>query len=169
MPTEVTRRGGWASTVAIVACLTLGFAMVGSSVAAPEAVDRVIGGVRIAAGKAILGDELPRIRLRDGGRIADLKSCRDEFVEIASYRAAGSLPLYAAHNLCGGDIILGWDVGQRVRVEGRDTLYEVVEERTLPKWSGSDQLEGMAGDLILQTCWYGVPRMRFMSLAPTTG
>ena len=63
-------------------------------------------------------------------------------------------------------MILGWDLGQRVMVEGSDVVYEVVEERHTPKWSNVEALVGMTGEFMVQTCFYGENRMRFLSLAP---
>lgn len=86
------------------------------------------------------------------------------------YRApAGApkvVPLYSAHNTCDGDINLGWDVGQLVRVSGSDTIYEVVAERQAITGSDSGILETMPDEMALQTCFYGTGIMRLLALSP---
>lgn len=164
------RRRGFGLLAASVALVALGAVFLAASVFAPDVVDRVTGDVKVAVQKRlheiVAPDELPVIRLGGEGGMVELDHCDGTFTEMISYRIDGVPPLYAAHNNCGGDVILGWELGQRITVAGSDTVYEVVEERHTPKWSNVDELVGMAGDLVVQTCFYGENRMRFLALEP---
>lgn len=148
----------------------LGMAVFAAIALVPDTVQRISGSVKVSATKwawdLFQPDTLPEVVLGSEGGTRELNRCTGEFIEMVSYRQEGVLPLYAAHNVCGGDIILGWELGQRVRVEGSDTIYRVVEERHTPKGTGGDLLRGMAGEFMLQTCYYGENRMRFLALAP---
>lgn len=148
----------------------LGVAFLAASTFAPEAVDRVTGDIKVAVQRQlhqlVAPDELPEIRLGDAGGMVELDRCDGTFTEMVSYRVDGVLPLFAAHNNCGGDVILGWEIGERVMVAGSDVVYEVVEERHTPKWSHVEELVGMSGEFMVQTCFYGENRMRFLALAP---
>ena len=164
------RRGRSGLLIASMALVVLGMSALVASTVAPDAVDRVTGTVKVAVQKqfqqVFAPDELPHITLGGEGGIAQLDECDGRFTEMISYRLDGVPPLFAAHNNCGGDIILGWELGQRVRVTGSDIVYEVVEERHTPKWSNVDVLVGMSGEFMVQTCFYGENRMRFLALAP---
>ena len=155
------------------ALVVVGLVVAGATMVVPELMDKVAGNLKVTVEKRasewIAPGELPQVTLGAEGDTADLDRCTGEFTEMISYRAGGIPPLYSAHNNCGGDIILGWDIGQRVKVAGSDVVYEVVEERHAPQPSGAERLEGMSGELILQTCYYGENRMRFVALAPTPG
>ncbi len=148
----------------------LGASFLAASVLAPDAVDKVTGDARVSVLKTFheifSPDELPVIRLGVEGGMVELDRCDGTFTEMVSYRIDDVLPLFAAHNNCGGDVILGWELGQRVSVEGSDVVYEVVEERHTPKWSDVEELAGMTGEFMVQTCFYGENKMRFLSLAP---
>lgn len=135
---------------------------------APESLERAIGEGKVAIQEAAqhAAPTYPTIRLGpEGGREA-LDWCDGKFIEMVSYRMSDVPPVYAAHNNCGGDVILGWNIGDTVRIDGRDELYTVVEERHTPKWSMVTSLKGMAGTLVVQTCYYGQDRMRFLALTP---
>lgn len=153
-----------------VVLVVLGVSLVAVSIAAPDAVERVAGGIRVTVGeqmrRVLTPDRLPEVRLGGEGGMRELDRCDGSFTEMVSYRRDGVPPLFAAHNNCGGDVILGWDVGQRVAVAGSDVVYEVVEERHTPKWSDVDRIVGMSGVFLLQTCFYGENRMRFLALTP---
>lgn len=155
---------------ASVVLVGLGMSFLSASVFAPDLVDKVTGDVKVSVLKQFhqifAPDELPTIRLGGEGGMVELDHCDGTFTEMVSYRIDDVLPLFAAHNNCGGDVILGWDLGQRVMVEGSDVVYEVVEERHTPKWSNVEALVGMTGEFMVQTCFYGENRMRFLSLAP---
>lgn len=155
---------------ASIVLVGLGMSFLSASVFAPDLVDKVTGDVKVSVLKQFhqifAPDELPTIRLGGEGGMVELDHCDGTFTEMVSYRIDEVLPLFAAHNNCGGDVILGWDLGQRVMVEGSDVVYEVVEERHTPKWSNVEALVGMTGEFMVQTCFYGENRMRFLSLAP---
>lgn len=148
----------------------LGASFLSASVLAPDTVDKVTGDLKVSVQETLhqvfSPDELPVIRLGVEGGMVELDRCDGTFTEMVSYRIDDVLPLFAAHNNCGGDVILGWELGQRVAVEGSDTVYEVVEERHTPKWSNVEALAGMTGEFMVQTCFYGENKMRFLSLAP---
>lgn len=155
------------------AFVALGFGVAGVTMIAPELMDKVAGNLKVTVEKQasewITPGELPEVVLGGEGDMSDLDGCTGEFTEMISYRVDGIPPLFSAHNNCGGDIILGWELGQRVRIAGSDVVYEVVEERHAPQPSGAERLEGMSGELVLQTCYYGETRMRFLALTPTPG
>ncbi|WP_425838329.1 hypothetical protein [Microbacterium sp. PA5] len=169
LPTR-SRRGGRVLLVISVVLVVLGLVFSLASAFAPEAVDRVTGEAKVTITTQLRNlfapDDLPVIRLGDEGQIRDLDDCDGTFTEMVGYRLDGVPPLYAAHNFCGGDAILGWGIGERVRVEGSDTVYEVVEERRTVKWADAHLLQGMQGEFLLQTCFYGQNLMRFVGLAP---
>ncbi|WP_404430775.1 hypothetical protein LG299_12675 [Microbacterium lacus] len=156
-------------TLAIVS-MTIGLSLVGTTVFAPEATDRVTGNLKVAVQERvqeiIAPGALSQITLGVEGGMRELDRCDGTFTEMTSYRLDGVLPLYAAHNNCGGDVILAWEIGQQVRIAGSDVVYEVIEERHTPKWSNVDVLEGMTGEFMVQTCFYGENKMRFLALAP---
>lgn len=161
------RRGGL--LLASIVLVGLGLSFLSASVFAPDLVDKVTGDVKVSVLKqfqqTFAPDELPTIRLGDEGGMVELDQCDGTFTEMVSYRIDDVLPLFAAHNNCGGDVILGWELGQRVMIEGSDIVYEIVEERHTPKWSNVERLTGMTGEFMVQTCFYGENRMRFLSLA----
>lgn len=162
------RRGGL--LFASIVLVGLGLSFLSASVLAPDLVDKVTGDVKVSVLKqfhqVFAPDELPTIRLGTEGGMGELDRCDGTFTEMVSYRIDDVLPLFAAHNNCGGDVILGWELGQRVMVEGSDVVYEVIEERHTPKWSNVEKLTGMTGEFMVQTCFYGENKMRFLSLAP---
>jgi hypothetical protein len=152
----------------------MGLAVLAAGIVAPEMTERVAGTVKVAVQQAtndVTGTR-PTITLGgSGGRHALDTAGRGEFVEMTGYRREGVPPVYAAHNVRGGDVILGWSPGQRVDVRdaatGTITQHVFVEERMTPRWGDSDQLVGMSGSIVLQTCLYGSSRMRFVSLVPS--
>ncbi len=162
-------RGRVVLLVASALSMSIGLLLVGATVLAPEAMDRISGTAKVVVEKQIqqivAPEVLPEITLGVEGGMRELDRCDGTFTQMTSYRVPEVLPLYAAHNNCGGDIILGWTVGDRVRVAGSDIVFEVVEERHTPKWSQVEVLEGMAGEFMVQTCFYGENKMRFLSLA----
>ena len=162
------RRGGL--LFASIVLVGLGLSFLSASVLAPDLVDKVTGDAKVSVLKQFhqifAPDDLPTIRLGAEGGMVELDHCDGTFTEMVSYRIDDVLPLFAAHNNCGGDVILGWDIGQRVTVAGSDAIYEVVEERHTPKWSNVEKLAGMTGEFMVQTCFYGENKMRFLSLAP---
>jgi hypothetical protein len=134
----------------------------------PEGADRAYGVVRagVVELEAALDPALPAVRLSGPGDVAALDSCDGSFVEMTSY-GTEIIPVYAAHNNCGGDEIHPWGVGQRVHVEGQTDTFVVVDVRDTPKkWVTTDALIGLDGSFALQTCYYGENRMKFVALEP---
>ena len=67
------------------------------------------------------------------------------------------LPIVAAHNYCGGDIVLDMALGDTVTLGGYgfDGTYVVTSAKDA--WAGDDAavaISGMAGEVILQTCYW---------------
>lgn len=166
----VRRLIGW--VIALV-LMVAGIGILIASLVAPQAVERVYGEIRTQA-VAVVDDvrhdvtqELPTVALGATGGKAELDRCDGTFTQIVSYERDGVPPVWAAHNNCGGDTILPWQLGDHVSVEGDETVYEVVDVRTTSKtWSSTDDLVGLGGDLALQTCFYGEDRMIFIGLSP---
>jgi hypothetical protein len=83
-------------------------------------------------------------------------------------------PIVGAHNYCGGSIVLDMQVGDQVSLAGTDLdgTYVVTEARDARVGdSARAATEGMASDVILQTCyWGGDGRLRLLGLtaAPST-
>lgn len=103
------------------------------------------------------------------GGEAELKRCDGTFTHLTAYGAGLATPVWAAHNNCGGDVVLSWVIGQQVTVTTGDTsaTYVVVDARETSKTKGkTEDLIGMTGLLLLQTCYYGEDRMRFVGLDP---
>ncbi|WP_091230129.1 hypothetical protein [Microbacterium sp. 3J1] len=164
------RRGRIGLLAASLILVGLGSSFLVASTLAPDAVDKATGEIKVAVSEQMRQilepDRLPEIDLGGEGGMRELDRCDGTSTEMITYRIDGVPPLFAAHNNCGGDVILGWEVGQRVTVAGSDVVYEVVEERHTPKWSDVEALVGMSGELMVQTCFYGENRMRFLALAP---
>jgi hypothetical protein len=140
---------------------------------APQQTERVYGDLKTSVIQGVddvradVFDELPVVRLGATGGIPELDRCDGTFTEMASYEREGVPPVWAAHNNCGGDVALPWEIGQEIRIEGRDEVYEIVDIRETSKiWSSTSDLVGLGGDLALQTCYYGEDRMKFLGLAP---
>jgi hypothetical protein len=135
----------------------------------PAVVERAYGTARavVLEAQAAVSADIVEVRLGEEGGIELLDACDGSFAEMTSYRDGGAIPVFAAHNNCGGDIIHSWTVGDQVRVEGRDTIYQVVETRDTPKrWATTEELDGLRGDFALQTCYYGEDLMKFVGLEP---
>ncbi|WP_424468087.1 hypothetical protein [Pseudoclavibacter helvolus] len=112
---------------------------------------------------------MPSVRLGDLGSEALMDACDGSFPQLESYAAQDGLqPVYAAHNGCGGDVILPWSVGERVEVvaaDGSASVYVVSDFRDVAKFGSSTRdVLGLTGSLLLQTCHWGDPQMRFVAL-----
>lgn len=167
------RRRGGLSAVAGVLLLAAGGAVMVCLLAAPQTVEYTYGTVKTAltdsistAREEVFGD-LPTVTLGATGGVPELDGCDGTFTEMSSYEHEGVPPVWAAHNNCHGDVLLPWETGQRVQVEGSDQVYEVVDIRHTPKtWATIDDLVGLGGSFALQTCFYGEDRMKFVGLEP---
>ena len=139
----------------------------------PDTVEKGYGALKTSARGAVdkvqeqVFDEYPTVELGVVGGVTELDRCDHTFTIMTSYERDGVPETGAAHNNCGGDVLLPWEEGQRVNVEGdgKDGLYEIVEIRYTPKvWATTDDLIGLQGELALQTCFYGEDRMKFIGL-----
>ncbi len=114
-------------------------------------------------------NHLPSVTLGKDGGLPELDRCDGTFIRMADYsRVVGLQDTYAAHNSCGGDVILPLGKGSRLLVNGIE--YEVVSTRDLPKeGSKATQLLGLDGDIILQSCYY-LPTMymHFLGVTPVS-
>lgn len=156
--------------------IAVGAALGAGALLAPDMTQRVYGTVKVTASQALASarqqvtGEIPTVRLGVSGDVAELDRCDGTFTEMTSYENDSVPEVWAAHNNCGGDVVLPWDVGQRLRLEGSDQVYEVVDiRRTAKTWATTDDLVGLDGELALQTCHYGEDRMKFIGLRPVTG
>lgn len=170
---RASRRGSGVLTFFGVLLLVAGLALGGAVLIAPDRVETAYGDVKTSVQGAVqeASGEAPTVRLGEEGDEATLDICDGSFFEMATYRDSNAiLPVFAAHNNCGGDVILSWEVGTQVQIEGRPGLYEVVEIRNTGKtWVTTSDLVGLQGELALQTCYYGVEEMRFVGLSPVAG
>lgn len=147
-----------------------GAAVMTASQLAPQEVERVYGAVVIAAHQAAqaVSGEPTTITLGAEGSPSTLDRCDGTFTRILAYEETGGvLPTWAAHNGCDGDAILPLQLGDTVNIEGGEVpgLYRVVDTRQTAKhWASVSELEGMTGDFVLQTCFYGRPHMLFLGV-----
>ncbi|WP_424463968.1 hypothetical protein [Pseudoclavibacter helvolus] len=140
------------------------------SLFAPTTVERGYGQVKAAVNNVAAEVQLPSVRLGVEGGQAELDVCDGSFIEMTSYRNTVGVPaVYAAHNNCGGDIVLNWQVGTQFEVEGQPGIYEVVDVRhTAKHWETTEALIGLQGDFALQSCFYGEDRMQFVGIRHVT-
>lgn len=152
--------------------LILGGAIVlAMSLFAPTAVERGYGQVKAAVNDVAAEVQLPSVRLGAEGGTTELDACDGSFIEMASYRNTVGVPaVYAAHNNCGGDVVLNWEIGTQFEVEGQPGTFEVVDVRNTAKhWETTEALVGLQGDFALQSCFYGEDRMQFVGIRPVSG
>lgn len=161
----VTPRNRGAAIVA-VALLAAGAVLLLMQLIFPTQLERAVGEAKVLIAEVAqdVSTDYPTVTLGPLGGIREMNWCDGRFIELESYRISGVLPVYAAHNNCGGDVILSWNLGDRVQITGSDIVYEVVEERHTKKWGNVGSLRGMKGELLLQTCFYGQDTMRFLAL-----
>lgn len=150
-----------------------GAALLTGVMLAPEQVEKGYGDVKVAITSSVdqvqeeVFEELPTVSIGVTGGIPELDLCDGTFTVMTSYEREGVPETAAAHNNCGGDVLLSWEEGQRIRIDGRDEVYEVVDIRYTSKiWSSTDDLVGLQGEIALQSCFYGEDRMKFVGLAP---
>ncbi|GAA3659642.1 hypothetical protein [Microbacterium marinilacus] len=167
------RAGAGTYTMRVIGVLLLlaGAAVLAFQLFAPQQVEHAYGVVKTEVTKRVddvreeVFEELPVVKLGVSGGIPELDRCDGTFTEMLSYEREGVPPVWAAHNNCGGDVALPWEIGQRIQVEGSDDVYEIVDIRLTSKiWSSTDDLVGLGGELALQTCFYGVDEMKFIGL-----
>ncbi len=87
---------------------------------------------------------------------------------MTSYERDGVPPVWAAHNNCGGDIVLPLAIGDEIDLKNADgtVRYRVVDIRQTPKvWVTTEELVGLQGEVALQSCFYGKGQpMKFLGL-----
>lgn len=166
----VLRRIG---TVVAVLLIAAGLAAGVTALVWPDQVQEAYGEAQIAIGewRMEVTNEVPSAQLGASGGKGELNRCDGTFTEMLSYEREGVPPVWAAHNNCGGDVILPLKIGDEINLVSGDTttLYRVVDIRETPKeWASTEALIGLEGELSLQTCFYGgsdVP-MKFVGLEP---
>lgn len=137
---------------------------------APEEMERGYGTLKVAFDSTVetvqeeVFEQLPTFTIGVVGDIPELDRCDGTFTIMRSYEHEGVPETAAAHNNCGGDIVLSWEEGQRVQSSDGD-IYEVIDIRYTSKiWATTDDLVGLQGDLALQSCFYGEDKMKFVGL-----
>lgn len=85
---------------------------------------------------------------------AELDACQWVLLDMV---ASVPLPIVAAHNYCGGGIVLEMQPGDTVTLSGYgyDGTYVVTGSRDA--WTGADAasaVAGMDGEVVLQTCYW---------------
>ncbi|MBP2436908.1 hypothetical protein [Microbacterium amylolyticum] len=165
------KRGGTVVTALGIALLTVGAVVLGATLLMPEQTERIYGQAKTQVNQVVddvreqVLEEYPTVRLGVEGGMAELDSCDGTFTIMTSYEREGVPTTAAAHNNCGGDVLLPWDEGQRINIDGLDGVYEIVDIRYTSKiWSSTDDLVGLQGDIALQSCFYGEDRMKFIGL-----
>jgi len=88
------------------------------------------------------------------GLQAEVDACQWVRMDFSS---AVPVPIVAAHNFCGGGIVLEMKVGQLVSLGGTglDGMYQVVASKDA--WAdqdATDAISGLTADVILQTCYW---------------
>jgi len=154
--------------------LLLGTWVGAATVLAPDSVERAWGTVRNVTTRIetrVRHDGVAQVRLGEPGDTADMDACTGSFTEMESYRLEKSLqPTFAAHNSCHGDVILSWSKGTLVDVQpagGKARRYVVTDTRDIARYGTTTaDITGLKGTILLQTCYYGEPRMRFVALTP---
>ncbi|WP_156761558.1 hypothetical protein [Microbacterium karelineae] len=167
------KRGGVVLGVLGAVLILGGGALLAGVALAPEQVEKGYGDIKVAIGSSVdkvqeeVFEELPTVTVGVEGGIPELDLCDGTFTIMTSYERDGVPETAAAHNNCGGDVLLPWEEGQRIRIDGRDEVYEVVDIRYTSKiWSSTDDLVGLQGEIALQSCFYGEDRMKFVGLEP---
>jgi len=164
------RRLARLATLGAIVGVVLGVGTITTLTVFPEQSEQLYGAVQRDVGqfRNDVLHELPAVELGASGGTSELDRCDHTFTEMLSYETDGVPPVWAAHNNCGGDVVLPWEIGQQVEVahDGTTELYVVVDIRVTPKtWATTDDLIGITGDFALQSCFYGENRMRFVGLA----
>jgi hypothetical protein len=174
-PEQKKRRRGWNTVITVlgVVLLASGVLIGAGALLAPQAVEMAYGEIKVGVTEKVqqvreeVLEELPVVRLGVSGGQTELDWCDGTFTEMLSYETPDVPPVWAAHNNCGGDVLLPWEEGQRIQFEGDDQVYEVVDIRYTPKiWASTSDLVGLGGELALQSCFYGEDRMKFIGLDP---
>lgn len=88
------------------------------------------------------------------------------WIILTRYQENGIQPTLAEHNTCGGAAILALPIGSRVQLAGAglDGLYEIVDSRDVPQQGSTLDIQGMAGEILAQSCYFDSEYMRFIGL-----
>jgi hypothetical protein len=137
----------------------------------PSQVEQAYGEVQITVGqwRTQQVGEVPIAHLGATGGKGLVDRCDGTFTEMESYERDGLPPVWAAHNNCGGDVVLPLAIGDLVDLEhdGATVRYRVIDVRETSKvWVTTEAIIGLHGELALQSCFYGgsgVP-MKFLGL-----
>lgn len=134
--------------------------------------DRIWGGIKDTGYSISATVQTPEVTLGPLGGQYEIDLCQNGvFIEVDAYKVdSGVQDIFAAHNGCGGDIILNWDLDQEVIVtdaDGSSTRYFVSDSRVTPQVGiETTALHGMEGSILLQACFWGSGEMRFVALTP---
>ncbi|MDH6422828.1 hypothetical protein [Aurantimicrobium minutum] len=88
------------------------------------------------------------------------------WIILTRYESNGIQPTIAEHNNCGGAAILNLPIGSRLELTGGglDGLYEIVDSRDAPQNGTTLDIQGMAGEILAQSCYFNSAYMRFIGL-----
>ncbi|WP_430592281.1 hypothetical protein [Humidisolicoccus flavus] len=171
-PKRRKRRAGVATALGLIA-MTLGLGLLAAVLIVPDKVEQVYGNVKMTVEeqvRTVVEPGPPSVILGGEGDMARVDECDGTFTEMLPYRIAANLqPTFLAHNACSGDKILNWTVGQEVTVvqNGTETAYTVTDAVQVAKFgSTTDDIDQLAGSLLLQSCFYGVNKMQVVALTP---
>lgn len=149
--------------------ISLGLGLIGFTYFFPDEAEKAAGTARIASGEVLMkvkGQKYPKVHLGAKGHIRELDRCDGTFIEMGAYETDGLQPVYAAHNNCKGDVILKLEVDDIIDIKDKGQ-YKISDIRHTKKtWSTTDEILGMEGEFILQSCYYGENRMKFISMTP---
>lgn len=168
--------GTWFSRILGTLLLALGAGVLGAITIFPEQTELVTGRavqvVREQVNRVQYGDT-PSIKLGgEGWDIHDVDNAAyGEWILMRAYEVEPGLqPTYLAHNGSGGDLILPWELGQEVKVvlqDGTEQTMVVTDSRVISQWtSTTEDLLGLSGSILLQSCYYDQQTMRVVALTP---
>lgn len=159
-----------ALTTVGAAIVAAAFAVGTTTIVAPEVVERAYGVVQVTVAKVVNSVALPEARLGATGGQRELDRFDGTFTRMVAYDREGVPPVWAAHNNAGGDVVLPLEIGDEIVVMdagGAASIHRVVDVRVTAKYGvTSEELVGLGGDVALQSCFFGEPRMRFVGLQP---
>lgn len=115
-----------------------------------------------------LGDVTPQLltlNIAGYGDQPEIDACIG-WIILTRYQTNGIQPTLAEHNSCGGAAILALPIGSRLQLAGAglDGLYEIVDSRDVPQSGSTLDIQGMAGEILAQSCYFTSEYMRFIGL-----
>jgi hypothetical protein len=89
------------------------------------------------------------------------------WIILTRYQENNIQPTIAEHNNCGGAAILDLPIGYRLNLVGGglDGVYEIVDSRDAPQNGTTLDIQGIAGELLAQSCYFNSDYMRFIGLS----